>query len=231
MSLVSFSNKLRVLNCDFPDDLYYDVENDVWFRSEGESVRSGISSILLFLAGKINKVKLKPELRQVQAGTSLGTVESVSYFGAVRSPVEGTISRLNLKLHEDPRALNELRYDEGWVAEYKTYNEDSLKRLYRGDSAREKLEARIKELRINCFKLIPDDQMYSIGTECSTTLASLDELLATRPIGNVVHLVTDDQTADIELIRWTMRTKNELMEARKEGNLFHFILRKSSDSK
>ena len=231
MSIADFTNKLRVLNCDFPDDLYYDIENDVWFKPEGGSARSGISSTLSFLAGKITKVGLKAELGQVQAGKSLGTIESVSYFGAVRSPVEGTIARLNLKLNEDPRPLNESRYGEGWVAEYKTYNEDSLRRLYRGDSAREKLEARIKELRINCFKLIPDDQMYSIGTECSATLSSLDDLLSSRPVGNVVHLVTDDQTADIELVRWTMRTGNELVEARKEGNLFHFILRKSQDPK
>jgi glycine cleavage system H protein len=84
---------------------------------------------------------------------------------------------------------------------------------------------------VKCFKLLPDDQYYSIGTECSTTLASLDEMLAKRPVGNVVHLVTDDQTSDVELIRWTLRTKNELVEARKEENLFHFIIRKSGPPK
>jgi glycine cleavage system H lipoate-binding protein/TusA-related sulfurtransferase len=220
---------LRVLNCEFPDDLYFDVDNDVWFKPEGTGGRSGISTVLSFLAGKIIKAKLKTELNRVEAGKSVGTVESATYFGAVRSPVTGSISNFNSKLQEDPRSLNDLRYSDGWIVEYNDYDPDSLKRLLLGELAREKLEARILELHVNCFKLVPDDQMYSIGSECSTTLANLDDLLTKRPIGNVVHLVTDDQTADIELVRWTMRTKNELIEARKDGNLFHFILRKSKD--
>ncbi len=220
---------LRILNCDFPDDLYYDVEHDVWFKPEGGRGRSGISTVLSFLSGKISKVKLRAEIKEVQAGKSLGTVESTLYFGAVRSPVTGIISKLNEELQKDPRPLNESRYDGGWVADYDSFEESSLERLFFGEAAKEKLEQRIKELRINCFKLVPDDQLYSIGTECLTTLANLDDLLSTRPLGNVVHLVTDDQTADIELIRWTMRTKNELVEARKDGNLFHFILKKTAE--
>ena len=177
----------------------------------------------------MNYVKLRSETKEVQAGKSLGTIESTLYFGAIRSPVTGVISKLNEKLENEPRLISESLYVDGWVADYESFEENSLTKLYLGQSATDKLEQRIKELRVNCFKLVPDDQFYSIGSECSTTLASLDDLLSKRPKGNVVHLVTDDQTADIELVRWTMRTKNELVEARKEGNLFHFILRKSSN--
>jgi glycine cleavage system H protein len=222
---------MRVLNCDFADDVYYDVEYDLWFKPIGNGGRVGISTVLSFLAGKIFKAKLKSDLKEVEVGKSLGTIESMTYFGAVRSIVQGKIAKFNIKLQEDPSPLNNSRYDEGWFAEYESFDQNSLSRLYFGEKAKEKLEARIKELRVSCFKLIPDDSMYSIGTECSTTLASMDQLLAERPVGSVVHLVTDDQTADIELVRWTMRTKNELVEARKDGNLFHFIVRKSSASK
>lgn len=223
---------MRVLNCDFPDDLYYDVENDVWFKPESDSTgRVGVSTVLSFLAGKIQKVKLRSELKSVSVGQSLGTIESATYFGAVRSPVDGTLSKLNSSLREDPKELNSSRFDAGWIAEYESYDKDSLSRLYLGEKAKEKLEARIKELRVKCFKLIPDEQLYSIGTECSTTLANLDEMFAKMPGGGVVHLVTDDPTADIELVRWKMRTGNELVEARKEDNLRHFIIRKSETKK
>jgi len=222
---------MQVLNCDFPDDRYYDAENDVWFKPEGESGgRVGVTTILSFLAGKILKTKLKADLRTVGVGQGLGTIESTTYFGAIRSPVTGTISKMNLELQEDSKLLNDMRYDVGWIAEYYSYDKKSLSRLYFGEKAKEKLEVRIRELKVKCFKVLPDDQFYSIGTECSTTLASLDELLSKRPVGNVVHLVTDDQTADIELIRWTRRTKNELVEARKEENLYHFILRKTNEA-
>ncbi|MDG6907485.1 MAG: hypothetical protein JRN20_17065 [Nitrososphaerota archaeon] len=219
---------LRILNCDFPDNLYYDVENDVWLDKINESQGlMGVSTVLSFLAGKILKVKLKSDLKTVKAGQSLGTIESATYFGAIRSPISGEIAKLNLSLQEDPKALNESRFEAGWIAEYASFENDSLSRLHFGEHAKEKLEARIKELKVKCFKLLPDEQVYSIGTECSTTLASIDELYATRPIGTVLHLVTDDQTADVELVRWTMRTENQLVEARKEENLYHFIIRKS----
>ena len=88
---------MRVLNCDFPDDRYYDVENDVWFKPDGESGgRVGITTILSFLAGKILKTKLKTDLKSVGVGQGLGTIESTTYFGAVRSPVAGTLSKVNL---------------------------------------------------------------------------------------------------------------------------------------
>jgi glycine cleavage system H protein len=219
---------LLVLNCDFPDDRYYDVENDVWFKPEGESGgRVGITTVLSFLAGKILKTKLKTVLKTVGVGQGLGTIESTTYFGAVRSPVAGTLSRMNFTLQDNPKLLNSSLYDAGWVAEYRSFDKNLLTRLYFGEKAKDKLEARIRELKVSCFKMLPDDSMYAIGSECSTTLTNMDELLAKRPAGNVVHLVTDDQSADVELIRWITRTKNELVEARKEGNLLHFIIRKS----
>src|SRR2546427_129048 len=58
------------------------------------------------------------------------------------------------------------------------------------------------------------------------TLAKLDELLEKITIGNTVHLVSDDITADLEMIRWSDQTGQSLLETRKEGNLFHFIVKK-----
>lgn len=217
---------MQVLNCEFPDDLYYDVESDTWFKVIGDGGRVGITSALSFLAGRIHRAKLKSDLKEVSVGKSLGTIESAVYLGAIRTPVAGIISSFNLRLQDSPRMLNDFSYSEGWVAEFSKIDKPSLSRLLFGSNAMEKLASRIKELRVNCFKLLPDDQMYAIGTECSTTLTNLDELIEKRPVGNVVHLVTDDQTADVELVRWTMRTKNELVEARKEENLYHFIVRK-----
>jgi len=68
--------------------------------------------------------------------------------------------------------------------------------------------------------------MYEIGTECSAVLVRLNELLATTSVGDVVHLVTDDPTSYVEMVRWTDQTGQELVDWRQEGNLFHFIVRK-----
>ena len=69
--------------------------------------------------------------------------------------------------------------------------------------------------------------MFEIGVECSAVLLKLNELVTTIPVGNVVHLISDDPTAYVEMVRWTEQTDNSLVEWRTEGNLFHFIVRKA----
>ena len=215
-------------HCEFPDDLCYDVQSDVWFRfsSEEKGGTAGITTILSFLAGKLQTIRLKTELGIASSRQMIGTIESGRYFGAVRSPVSGRISEYNLALIADPTLANRDPYGAGWFLRYETIDEADLGKLLRGKLAEEALRSRIKELKVRCFKQLPDDDMFSIGTECSTTLANLNQLLEKRPEGTVVHLVTDDPTAEIEMIRWADQTKNELLETRKEDTLFHFIVRK-----
>jgi TusA-related sulfurtransferase len=69
--------------------------------------------------------------------------------------------------------------------------------------------------------------MFEIGVECSATLAKLDELLAKISTGEVIHLVSDDPTADLEMIRWSEDKGQSLLEIKREANLFHFIVRKA----
>jgi TusA-related sulfurtransferase len=68
--------------------------------------------------------------------------------------------------------------------------------------------------------------MFEIGVECAATLTKFDELLAGLEIGQVVHLVSDDVTADLEISRWSEQTGQAIIELRREGNLFHFIIKK-----
>jgi TusA-related sulfurtransferase len=84
----------------------------------------------------------------------------------------------------------------------------------------------IQKHHIICFGAFPDYEMFQIGVECAATLTKLDELLEKITIGNVVHLVSDDTTADLEMVRWSEQTGQSLLETRKEGSLFHFIVKK-----
>jgi len=68
--------------------------------------------------------------------------------------------------------------------------------------------------------------MSEIGTECSAVLVRLNDLLATIPLGEVVHLISDDPTSYVEMVAWSERTEQSLVDWRKEGNLFHFIVKK-----
>jgi glycine cleavage system H protein len=217
---------MNVEYCEFPDDLYYDVENNTWFHPlNGSRGRMGVSSVYVFLSGKILSLKFRPFSDRVIRGQSIATVESLKYVGAVRSPVTGKLSALNTELSSNPQLISKYPY-ENWIVEYECFEANSLNTTLKGREAREALASTIKGLRIHCFKLLPDEDMYSIGTECTTTLANLSELFMNKSSGYVVHLVTDDPTADIEMVRWSMQTGNELVESRKEDQLYHFIVRK-----
>src|SRR2546426_451844 len=87
----------------------------------------------------------------------------------------------------------------------------------------------IATLRVRCFAAFPDHEMFEIGIECSAVLAKLNELLTRIDVGGVVHLVTDDPTSPIEMVRWSDQTGQPVIDQRKEGNLFHFLVRKVSD--
>jgi len=88
------------------------------------------------------------------------------------------------------------------------------------------LTEKIVQLRVRCFKAFPDREMYEIGTECSAVLVRLSEELSAMRIGEAIHLVSDDPTAYVEMIAWTDRTGQSLADWRKEGELFHFIVKK-----
>jgi TusA-related sulfurtransferase len=69
--------------------------------------------------------------------------------------------------------------------------------------------------------------MFEIGVECAATLTKLDELIDKIDVGNIVHVVSDDTSADLEMIRWSEERGQNLLEIRKEGNLYHFIVKKT----
>jgi glycine cleavage system H protein len=228
---------LQVEHCDFPDDLYYDVQNDVWLKPVSNDIfLMGVTKVLSSLSGKFTKVNLKRNIVDVHAGQSIGTIESGRYFGAIRAPVEGRVIQLNSRIEEVPQTLNDFPYTEGWVARIRVTDvEDSLSSginkhgFPRGTEATGSLETRIKDLKVRCFKKTPDEEMSAIGSECFVTLVNLGELFKTRPVGTVVHIVSDDPLSGLEMIRWADQTKHELVESREEGNLRHFIVEKKHD--
>jgi glycine cleavage system H protein len=224
---------LEVEHCYFPDDVFVDLETDLWTKpleDDGKSTwRVGLTSTLCFLAGWIIKVKQKTDLGKIRFHQSLGTIESARYFGPIRSPFEGRLSRFNSEVLSRPRTVNESPYEIGWICEIYRNGERIPDSLVQAKQANEAIRQRIQELRVRCFKALPDEELNSIGLECAATLVNLNELLSKKPIGTVVHVVSDDPFGDIEMTRWAIQTRQQLLETRKEGNIFHYIVRKAHD--
>jgi TusA-related sulfurtransferase len=126
--------------------------------------------------------------------------------------------------------VNDSPYEQGWfVTIYPTNLENELKYLKNANDCREQLKIIIEDLNVRCFKYFPDYELYEIGSECVATLMKLDDLLSRIKVGEIVYLVSDDVTADIELQRWSMENSQSVVDIRKEKNLFHFLIRKEKD--
>ena len=187
----------------------------------------GMTSLLSAIAGKFTSVRIRPAGTRVEKGRSLGTLESLKFVGPIPSPLRGIISLVNSDLVKRPKLMNDAPYGEGWIVRLKPLSfHEERGFLSRPSDAREGFKKKIAEFHARCFKAFPDHEMYEIGTECSAVLVRLNELLATASVGDVVHLVTDDPTSYVEMVRWTDQTGHELVDWRQEGNLFHFIVRK-----
>jgi glycine cleavage system H protein len=220
---------MEIEHCVFPDDLMYDLDNLVWARKDGggKVLVIGITSILSAIAGKISTVKLKGVNTTVMRGKNIGTIESGRYFGTVKAPVDGKIMAINHELVSNPKLANDSPYEKGWfIALAPTSDINILKDLKSLPDDTEEIRSLIHTLRVKCYVALPDYEMFEIGIECAATLSKLDDLISGIKTGQIVHLVSDDPMADIEMVRWAEQTGQKLIETRREENLLHFLVQK-----
>ncbi|MDW0245744.1 MAG: hypothetical protein QOC38_11140, partial [Nitrososphaeraceae archaeon] len=228
---------MQISHCNFPEGILYDLDNFIWIKKDdqhGSVFTLGATPILAALAGKLTKIKFKKIGTIVEKNKSVASIESLRYFGMVRSPVKGKIIEVNNALSSNPKTVNDFPYGDGWFVKIKTqysdgtndsnFNTENLKLI---NDCHDEIKKLIDKLHIRCFSAFPDYVMFEIGVECAATLTKLDELIGKIDLGNVVHVVSDDTSADLEMIRWSEEREQSLLEYRKEGTLYHFIVKKT----
>jgi glycine cleavage system H protein len=221
-------NLMKVDSCIFPEDLLYDIENFVWADVKATKVVTiGITMLLSSISGRLSTIKLKDVGTEIEKGKVLATIESNKYFGVVRAPFSGRIIEVNEFIRQKPKLVNDFPYSYGWFVKMEPLSIDKyLVNLQPIEDCHDKVKVLIKDLHIQCFVAYPDYEMYEIGVECAATLTKLDELISKIEIGEVIHLVSDDKTADLEMIRWSQESGQSILETRPEENLLHFIVKK-----
>lgn len=106
----------EVRGCDLPDDLIYNVENNVWGRREDDGrVTVGLTSYACNLAGQIVSFTPKKVGRSVKLDKSCATVESGKWVGPAKAPVAGEVVETNDLVAGNPGLINEDPYGEGWL--------------------------------------------------------------------------------------------------------------------
>jgi glycine cleavage system H protein len=230
------TDDVLISHCDFPEGILYDLDNFVWIKNKDNDssiVTLGLTPILISLAGKLTKIKLKEIGTIIEKNKSVGSIESLRYFGMVRTPIKGKIIEINNTLTDNPKTANDFPYNDGWLVKLKIQNSDPIPEpdikndnLKFIDECHDEIKKLIEKLHVRCFSVFPDYEMFEIGVECAATLTKLDDLISKIAVGNIIHVVSDDTSADLEMIRWSEERGQNLLEFRKEGILYHFIVKK-----
>jgi glycine cleavage system H protein len=99
-----------------PDDLRYTAEHE-WVRVVDGGVRVGITDHAQEALGDIVFVTLPESGAEVQAGQSLGEVESTKSVSDIYAPLSGEVTARNEVLDARPELVNADPYGDGWMIE------------------------------------------------------------------------------------------------------------------
>lgn len=109
-----------VRGCNIPEDLSYNVDNNVWARRESDgTVTVGLTSYACSLAGEIVAYTPKKVGKGIDKDKSCATVESGKWVGPVKAPVSGEVAATNDAVTAKPGLINKDPYGEGWVVKLK----------------------------------------------------------------------------------------------------------------
>lgn len=115
-----------VRGCNLPDDLYYNVENNVWARKEADGmITVGMTAYACSLAGEIVSYTPKKVGKEIEQNKSVATVESGKWVGPVKAPVNGEVIATNEAVSAKPGTINADPYGNGWMIKMKPANWDA----------------------------------------------------------------------------------------------------------
>lgn len=146
----------RVRMCEFPDDLWFDVDRDVWARRlDDNTVQLGMTDPAQTRAGKVLHVRARVG-KTVEEGKSLATIESGKWVGPFPAPIRGKILTFNPVVANNPNLINISPYEEGWIVQLEPSNQDwPQANLKPADEAAGLYEAKLREEGLTCMRCIP----------------------------------------------------------------------------
>lgn len=100
----------------YPDDLHYTSDHE-WVRSNGDTVRIGITAFAQDALGDVVYVSLPAPGDGLAVGDACGEVESTKSVSDIYAPVAGEVTAINEALDASPQLVNSDPYGEGWMFE------------------------------------------------------------------------------------------------------------------
>ena len=108
-----------------PDDLHYTAEHE-WVKIVGDHVRVGITDHAQEALGDIVFVTLPVPGTHVEAGQSLGEIESTKSVSDIYAPLAGEVLARNDVLDARPELVNADAYGDGWMIEIRPADAEAV---------------------------------------------------------------------------------------------------------
>ena len=112
----------------YPEDLLYHPEHD-WARVEGERATLGITWYAQDQLGEVVFFELPSVGSTLTKDSAYAEVKSVKAVSDVIAPLSGEIVEVNEALAENPQAINEDPYGEGWLVRVRLSDPSELQAL------------------------------------------------------------------------------------------------------
>ena len=112
----------------YPERFRYTKEHE-WVHAQGDTATVGITHHAQSELGDIVYVDLPKVGSKVEAGKSLGSVESVKAVSDIYSPVSGEVTGINDTLATAPETLNTDPHGAAWLVKVKMSKADEVQRL------------------------------------------------------------------------------------------------------
>jgi glycine cleavage system H protein len=123
---------IEISELQLPNDVRY-AEDHEWARSEGETIRVGLSDYAQDQLGDIVYVELPEVGATYEKGQEFATVESVKAMAELYMPIGGEILAVNTALEQSPDLVNKSPYSDGWLIEARPSNPTELDELMTKD--------------------------------------------------------------------------------------------------
>ena len=108
-----------------PSDRVYS-ESHEWHKVDGEVITVGLTTFAVDQLTDVTFVEMLAEGTEIEAGDSLGEVESVKTTSDIYSAVGGEIIEVNASLDDNPEMVNSDPYGDGWLVKIKITDQGNL---------------------------------------------------------------------------------------------------------
>lgn len=108
-----------------PSDRKYS-ESHEWHKLDGDVLTLGITAFAVDQLTDLTFVEMKPAGTTIEAGETVGEVESVKTTSDIYSAVGGEVVEANGALEDNPGLVNEDPYGEGWLIKIRISDQAAL---------------------------------------------------------------------------------------------------------